>query len=59
MDGSATPPEGKPFERRLTFTPLPRRRVRKFSQSTSDAGKTWRVEYDLISVPHGAPFSAP
>ena len=49
--------DGKPYERRLTFTPLSGRRVRQFSQGTSDAGKTWSTEYDLIYVPQGAPFS--
>jgi hypothetical protein len=51
-------PDGKPYERRLTFTPLPGKRVRQFSQGTADAGKTWTTEYDLIYVAQGAPFSA-
>lgn len=51
-------PDGKPYQRRLTFTPLSGRRVRQFSQGTTDAGKTWSTEYDLIYVPQGAPFSA-
>jgi hypothetical protein len=51
-------PDGKPYERRLTFTPLSGKRVRQFSQGTADGGKTWTTEYDLIYVPQGAPFSA-
>jgi hypothetical protein len=51
-------PDGKPYERRLTFTPLPGKRVRQFSQGTSDGGKSWSTEYDLIYVAQGAPFSA-
>lgn len=51
-------PDGKPYERKLTFTPLPGKRVRQFSQGTADAGKTWTTEYDLIYVAQGAPFSA-
>lgn len=52
-------PDGKPYQRRLTFTPLPGHRVRQFSQGTADGGKTWSTEYDLIYVPQGAAFSAP
>jgi len=48
----------KPYQRRLTFTPLSGHRVRQFSEGTTDAGKTWSTEYDLIYVPQGAPFSA-
>ena len=51
-------PDGKPYARRLTFTPLPGKRVRQFSEGTSDGGKTWSTEYDLIYVAQGAPFSA-
>jgi hypothetical protein len=51
-------PDGKPYARRLTFTPLAGKRVRQFSQGTSDGGKTWSTEYDLIYVAQGAPFSA-
>ena len=51
-------PDGKPYARRLTFTPLPGKRVRQFSQGTEDGGKTWSTEYDLIYVPQGEPFSA-
>jgi hypothetical protein len=51
-------PDGKPYERRLTFTPLSGKRVRQFSQGTADGGKTWTTEYDLVYVPQGAPFSA-
>jgi len=51
-------PDGKPYQRRLTFTPLPGHRVRQFSQGTEDGGKTWSTEYDLIYVLQGAPFSA-
>jgi tetratricopeptide (TPR) repeat protein len=51
-------PDGKPYQRRLTFTPLPGPRVRQFSQGTTDGGKTWSTEYDLIYVPQGVPFSA-
>ncbi|HET9037769.1 MAG TPA: hypothetical protein VFN45_16265, partial [Myxococcaceae bacterium] len=50
-------PDGKQYQRRLTFTPLPGPRVRQFSQGTTD-GKTWSTEYDLIYVPQGVPFSA-
>jgi tetratricopeptide (TPR) repeat protein len=51
-------PDGKPYARRLTFTPLSGKRVRQFSQGTSDGGKTWSTEYDLIYVAQGAAFSA-
>ena len=51
-------PDGKPYQRRLTFSPLPGPRVRQFSQGTTDEGQTWSTEYDLIYVPQGAPFSA-
>jgi len=51
-------PDGKPYERRLTFTPLPGHRVRQLSRGTADGGKTWSTEYDLIYVPQGAPFTA-
>jgi hypothetical protein len=52
-------PDGKPYQRRLTFTPLTGHRVRQFSEGTADGGKTWSTEYDLIYVPQGAPFTAP
>jgi tetratricopeptide (TPR) repeat protein len=51
-------PDGKPYQRRLTFTPLPGPRVRQLSQGTTDGGKSWSTEYDLIYVPQGVPFSA-
>jgi len=50
--------DGKPYQRRLSFTPLSGHRVRQFSEGTADGGKTWSTEYDLIYVPAGAPFSA-
>lgn len=49
-------PDGKPYERRLTFTPLPGHRVRQLSRGTADGGRTWTTEYDLIYVPQGAAF---
>ena len=51
-------PDGKAYQRRLTFTPLGGHRVRQFSQGSADGGKTWSTEYDLIYVPQGAPFAA-
>ena len=51
-------PDGAPYERRLTFTPLPGHRVRQLSRGTADGGKTWSTEYDFIYVPQGAPFIA-
>ncbi len=50
--------DGKPYERRLTFTPLPGHRVRQLSQGTADGGRTWTTEYDFIYVSQGAPFTA-
>ncbi len=50
--------DGKPYERRLTFSPLPGHRVRQLSQGTADGGRTWTTEYDFIYVPQGAPFTA-
>ncbi len=39
-----------PFVRRLTFFNLGPDKVRQFSQRTTDDGKTWSTEYDLIYV---------
>jgi len=39
--------DGRPSERRLTFTLLPDHRVRQFSERSTDGGKTWGVEYDF------------
>jgi hypothetical protein len=41
---------GKPFRKKLTFFNLAPRGVRQFSQRSSDAGKTWSVEYDFTYV---------
>ena len=51
---SSTPVQSGPTERRLTFTPVSPDRVRQFSQMSSDGGKTWQTEYDLMYVHHGA-----
>jgi hypothetical protein len=50
--------DGKPYERRLTFRPLPGHRVRQLSEGTADGGRTWTTEYDFIYVSQGAPFTA-
>ena len=39
--------DGKLLTRRLRFYDLGANRVRQFSQASTDAGKTWTVEYDF------------
>jgi hypothetical protein len=51
-------PDGKPYERRLTFTRCPGSGCASSARAPPDGGKTWTTEYDLIYVPQGAPFSA-
>jgi hypothetical protein len=36
---------------RITFTPLPERRVRQVWDRSTDAGKTWTVSFDGIYIP--------
>ena len=50
-------PDGAPYRRTLTFTPLPGNRVRQHSQGSTDGGKSWSTEYDFLYVPRGAPFA--
>src|SRR5215813_3860854 len=51
-------PDGKQYQRRLSFTPLSGGRVRQFSEATTDGGKSWSTEYDFLYIPQGKPFSA-
>jgi tetratricopeptide (TPR) repeat protein len=41
-------PDGKIAHRKMTFVKLPDGRVRQFSVQTTDGGKTWTPEYDLL-----------
>ncbi len=41
-------PSGAKFTRHLTFTPLAEGKVRQFSERSTDGGKTWATEYDLV-----------
>ncbi|HXB54074.1 MAG TPA: hypothetical protein VN461_04775 [Vicinamibacteria bacterium] len=60
--GSAPKSVGQPkLPTRLTFFRLGPDRVRQFSESSSDAGKTWTTNYDLVYTrrgPRAAPPSA-
>jgi len=40
-------PDGSKLKRHLQFIPLAPDKVRQFSQGSTDAGKTWHVEYDF------------
>jgi len=46
--------DGKPLQRKLTFSRLPGGRVRQFSQGSTDGGKTYAPEYDFVYVPKAA-----
>jgi len=39
--------DGKPMKRRMTFTPVEPDKVRQVGETSTDDGKTWKVEYDL------------
>jgi hypothetical protein len=39
--------DGKALTRRLRFFDLGANRVRQLSEGSTDAGKTWTVEYDF------------
>jgi hypothetical protein len=45
---STTPPPVQRVRTRLTFFPRQDGSVRQFSERTTDGGKTWQVNYDLI-----------
>lgn len=45
-------PDGKVLRRHLQFFNLGAGKVRQFSQGSTDAGKTWNVEYDLTYTKH-------
>jgi tetratricopeptide (TPR) repeat protein len=45
-------PTGGMLRRHLQFTPLGPDKVRQFSQGSTDGGKTWQVQYDLIYTRH-------
>ncbi len=38
---------GPSLKRHLQFIPMGSDKVRQFSQSSTDGGKTWQVEYDF------------
>ena len=40
-------PDGSKLKRHLQFIPLAPGKVRQFSQGSTDAGKSWHVEYDF------------
>jgi tetratricopeptide (TPR) repeat protein len=42
--------DGKPIDKHLTFFDLGDGRVRQFAELSSDGGKTWKTEYDLLYV---------
>lgn len=48
--GPTFPRSGEGGLRRMTFTPLAPGKVRQFGETSSDGGKTWQPEYDLIYV---------
>lgn len=57
--GSAPQAAGQPkLPTRLTFFRLEPDRVRQFSESSSDAGKTWTTNYDLIYTRRGSSTAA-
>ncbi len=46
---------GTPLQRRVTISKSPSGRLRQFSETSWDAGRTWATEYDFYYVKHGAP----
>jgi hypothetical protein len=48
FEADAFTPEGKPDHRKLTFSRQPDGTVRQFSQVSTDGGKAYTVEYDLV-----------
>lgn len=46
---------GAPLKRRVTFSKLPNGRLRQLSESSSDGGRTWVMEYDFYYVKKSAP----
>jgi hypothetical protein len=46
----STQPNGTKMEHRLTFFKLDPDRVRQFSETSMDEGKTWTTEYDLTYI---------
>lgn len=44
----ATAGPAGPFVRHLTFSRLPEGKVRQLSERSTDAGKSWTTEYDLV-----------
>lgn len=56
FSASGTDARGKPWERRLTFSPKTDggvRKVRQFGERSEDGGRTFVPEYDLLYVPRG------
>jgi hypothetical protein len=45
---TAAGPQGAPTLIRMTFTPIDAKTVRQFGESSTDAGKTWSLSFDLI-----------
>jgi len=41
-------PDGTRVQRRMIFVKLPDGKVRQYSEQSSDGGKTWSLEYDLL-----------
>lgn len=41
-------PDGKRVQRRMIFVKMPEGKVRQYSEQSSDGGKTWSLEYDLL-----------
>lgn len=50
FEGESHAPNGAKTIRRLTFFNLGPERVRQFSEASTDAGKTWTVDYDFTYV---------
>jgi len=50
FEGESHNPNGTKITRRLTFFNLGPDRVRQFSESTTDGGKTWNVDYDFTYI---------
>jgi hypothetical protein len=50
FEGESDTPAGAKLVRRLAFFNLSPDRVRRYSELSSDAGKSWTVDYDLTYI---------
>ncbi len=51
LEGTRTSPAGTPMRHRITWTPLPDRRVRQHWQRSADGGSTWVTVFDGMYEP--------